>query len=746
MPRKKKAQPLYEQVKDILNTLQGKTVPSYQGLHAFWLDPDTFKTAILFGQRLIAPKDGDSSSSESEGCCGSSEKTPTPKASTDSCCGGSSDPKDTEAADPAVVAVGTPYGNVSEGNCWPSGGSGGGRNSSGVKRSDRSGIIIGLRGQYPFDGRIYEKLLWDAEREATEDQIQVIANWIDADCPLTADDEKENDKKIQWVALQNKKEALARGEMLHTASTNKTNKDHLDNKGLTVRKEISSLTPDELQTFRDALTCMYSYNDFEQDDRSFKYWAQIHPNSCQHGWEQFVTWHRLYLYFFEQKLQDYNPHIALPYWSWTDYSDLNTNTFNNTKFDLGVIPEAYRCFLTKKGLAMLKSHKSLFTAKEISGLEKLQKSNAMYNSGLRFLAAAGIPYELKNLNGTGEAVWSDKVRAVYNALQADNALWYPNRWPGSMSAANGGAATYPTKKDISNLLALDNFSDFGGGPASDHHFGSLEEVHNGMHNFSGATNPNYPLVSTEWANIYSKLGLTQNPQSLENPPNGAMVDARVTAYDPIFWGHHSNVDRIWAKWQTKHNGTPEAMDASLAPWPMTVKDTMNIKDFGYTYMRDSVFFNVSSDVGLTKFDSEAAKVSANTLENHQKAEIKLHRMRRANLPNARIRVFLNSPGANVDTPTINNEHFVKEITTFHGTCFGGPGHCDLPLDKTRGFDRRPLHHHEPRNYKIDASEAVQRMLNKSENDITIQLVVLGLDGKPIDNAVFVDGVSLNFMD
>ena len=57
-----------------------------------------------------------------------------------------------------------------------------------------------------------------------------------------------------------------------------------------------------------------------------------------------------------------------------------------------------------------------------------------------------------------------------------------------------------------------------------------------------------------------------------------------------------------------------------------------------------------------------------------------------------------------------------------------------------------MQHHEPRNFRIDATEAVQRMLANGETDISVHLVVMGLDGKPIDDAVFIDGVSLNFID
>jgi tyrosinase len=753
----KKQKSMYEQVTEILDSLQGKNVPSYQGLNAFWRNPEIFLNASLYGQRLIAPK-GENQNNEISTRCGSSNSNtvstaqPIEKKSSD-CCGSQEKSVSNQIISSAVRTAQSPtVSSKMNGDCWPSGGSGGdGGIINQPKRSDQSAIIKGLKGEYPFDGKMFPKLLWDTKNTANADQIDTIANWIDADCPLTLNEEvqtslatkKESNIKIETA--KNATLALATGLTLHKVSTNKTNEDHNNVKGLTIRKEISSLTIDELTTFRDAISCMNQYNDFWQDERSFDFWARIHTNSCQHGWEQFAPWHRLYLYFFEQKLQDFNPNIALPYWSWSDYADANKTSFNNQQYDLGVLPDAYGCFLTPTGLTKLKNAKSLegatlFSSKEITLLETITKKGTIFNSGLRFLTAAGIPYEIINLNNT--AVWSDKIRVLYNVLKEINPLWFPNRWPGSM----GPLSTYPTKEDIDLIVSINNFGDFGGGPSYDHHYGALEKVHNGMHNFSGGTNPCYPGNNKEWDKIYKKLNLTADPQSLENPVYGWMTDNRITAFDPLFWGHHSNVDRIWSVWQESHSGTPQDMDGALAPWSLGVKDAMSIQKLGYVYMRDSVFYNTSNKVGIQKFSSEPATVSSSTLDTHRKAEIKLHRVQKGNLQNAQIRIFLNTPNANASTPTVGNDNFVEEVTTFHGSCYGGPSHCNLPLDKTRANDLRSLHHHEPRNYKIDATAAVQRVLNNGAKNITIQLVVVGINGETEPNALFLEGVSLNFMD
>lgn len=41
---------------------------------------------------------------------------------------------------------------------------------------------------------------------------------------------------------------------------------------------------------------------------------------------------------------------------------------------------------------------------------------------------------------------------------------------------------------------------------------------------------------------------------------GNMSDPRTAARDPIFWLHHANIDRLWAKWLAEANGSNPAID------------------------------------------------------------------------------------------------------------------------------------------------------------------------------------------
>jgi tyrosinase len=66
---------------------------------------------------------------------------------------------------------------------------------------------------------------------------------------------------------------------------------------------------------------------------------------------------------------------------------------------------------------------------------------------------------------------------------------------------------------------------------------------------------------------------------------GHMATIQFSAYDPIFWAHHCNIDRFWAIWQTTHgnNLPPNLPELELEPFGTQVKDVLNIFSMGYEY-------------------------------------------------------------------------------------------------------------------------------------------------------------------
>src|SRR5215216_906251 len=101
----------------------------------------------------------------------------------------------------------------------------------------------------------------------------------------------------------------------------------------------------------------------------------------------------------------------------------------------------------------------------------------------------------------------------------------------------------PRDRTIRSILRAPTFSDFSS---------RLENVHNDVHVWVG----------------------------------GSMSAVPVAGFDPVFWSHHAMIDRLWYLWQLAHPGSlPPAhtLDLALAPFPMTVRQTLDISLLGYEY-------------------------------------------------------------------------------------------------------------------------------------------------------------------
>jgi tyrosinase len=106
-----------------------------------------------------------------------------------------------------------------------------------------------------------------------------------------------------------------------------------------------------------------------------------------------------------------------------------------------------------------------------------------------------------------------------------------------------GAPPLPSPADLNAVLALNDFLDFSN---------QLEDIHNGVHVWVG----------------------------------GTMGDIATAAYDPLFWAHHTMIDRVWRLWQLRHPhaGPPPALlHRALPPFAATVTDMLDSNALGYDY-------------------------------------------------------------------------------------------------------------------------------------------------------------------
>lgn len=90
-------------------------------------------------------------------------------------------------------------------------------------------------------------------------------------------------------------------------------------------------------------------------------------------------------------------------------------------------------------------------------------------------------------------------------------------------------------------------------------------------------NPDFPTFQTQLESLHDGVHVWVG---------GTMSDISVAAYDPVFWAHHCMIDRVWYLWQLRHPGAgpPAALlHSALAPFPMTVADTLDVTQLGYDY-------------------------------------------------------------------------------------------------------------------------------------------------------------------
>lgn len=584
-------------------------------------------------------------------------------------------------------------------------------------RGAASGMVRGLRGEPPFDGSQFPPLPWGGTPVAGAD-IAFIERWIDDGCP--SGDEQDTTARVRQRTLA----ARASGNAEHPRTAEPANAFLGAAGSRKMRKNVKNLSADELSRLRGAIALLKSRDaDYPRDRRTYGYWAQIHGDQCQHGWEEFLTWHRAYLYNFELQLQEIDPTITLPYWDWPqDAENVKTSLQemgSSVALDNGYIPEAYHCWIDQQHIDQLARTGSV-SEQDLTGLRSVvydpATSQPTFCSGSRLFAKANIVYG-KDPVGT---------ELIVAALEAINPLWHRYRWPGGSAQIIFQA--YPTPDDVTRTLAIPSFFNFGSGPMEDQFYGALENIHNLIHNFSGGQNPNVKTYAKE-------------------PGYGDMVNNGYAAYDPIFWAHHSNVDRVWRLWQEQHPDVgPDDPGAVLPPWNLKVGDVASTHALGYDYAAETVVFPTDSSRAIERFRSEPVTIPDQVLSWHKRAEIRVHSVQHTTRAGFYVRAFLNTPDADAGTPTQGNDGYVGQMSMFTGVCIGAPGHCDVPPPVTNKFDKRKRHPKTPSNFRFDATAAVRKLADIGATDFHVNLVVLNNDGTPATDALKIDAVSLHFID
>lgn len=195
-----------------------------------------------------------------------------------------------------------------------------------------------------------------------------------------------------------------------------------------------------------------------------------------------------------------------------------------------------------------------------------------------------------------------------------------------------------------------------------------------------------------------------------------------SSYDPIFFLHHSNVDRIWAQWQLTHSEPLPAGEASfeLEPFNKTFSsgwktgtDVATTAQLGYRYTNFCIFIDWRKFWEIIRLRFEPIWFKKPI----QFASL-VFRSRKMPLRSMEIRVFINDPDSSAETATQGNPHFAGSIGLF------GLSPSD---DKKMQMKRRP---NERFDLEMDISKALIEHGSSGE-EVSIKLVPVGLDGKAI---------------
>lgn len=258
----------------------------------------------------------------------------------------------------------------------------------------------------------------------------------------------------------------------------------------------------------------------------------------------FLSWHRYFLYQFEQDLQSYVPGVMLPYWDWADPAPILTDTFlglNGNSANNNVIEQGYFAF-DKPG--------------------------------------AGV-------NATALPAWWPASLIGWRLPSM-----FPSNLQGGLRRQTANVSLLPLTSHLQAALSQSDYSSFQL---------ALEagtRMHNSLHGWlgGGGTGGNPMSPCSTRLNI------------------GHMSCATISPFDPIFYLHHCNIDRLWAMWQ---------MDGHANEYPTPADEP----DGAEEHFRDDIMYpwtggasgygtsaSIASFIPMPDYSAIGAKKNVDTLD------------------------------------------------------------------------------------------------------------------------------------
>jgi tyrosinase len=184
-----------------------------------------------------------------------------------------------------------------------------------------------------------------------------------------------------------------------------------------------------------------------------------------------------------------------------------------------------------------------------------------------------------------------------------------------------------------------------------------------------ATSAQAAMTTATFASFQSQINGVHG--SVHVRTGGDMSSVPAAAYDPIFYLHHANIDRLWAVWQAANPGSLPASEATfqLQPFPrpfsvawQTGSDAESTDALGYRYRR---FCFRIPPIKVWEVVRIEWPIPERRFVDSVRVVLKSHHMQPAPVE---IRAFVNQADANSRTQTIGNPGFAAAGAFFgHGS-------------------------------------------------------------------------------
>lgn len=302
-----------------------------------------------------------------------------------------------------------------------------------------------------------------------------------------------------------------------------------------IRKSVTQLTQAEKSAFVDAVNTLQSTYPEGSQLSLYEQFVVQHiltmgfrqslgatgpaRGNPAHSYPAFLPWHRQFLLDFEQALQTVDASVTIPYWDWTDPDALTVMLQDDFLGTSG------------KGTVVNVPDHGRFEGGEVK-------------TG---------PFAAWQLN---ETLHFDAItfESLGPHLLRFSTLPPFDRYPLPQSA-------------IDSLLSTDNYEVFNalieGALVPDNNntdYVSGWALHAFAHSIIGGS-------QVDWADW--NQGIAHQTDIL-----GTMDSIPCSPYDPVFWLHHANVDRLWAQWQDQGHSGDSFYPASERPFGHNLSDPM----------------------------------------------------------------------------------------------------------------------------------------------------------------------------